>query len=90
MVTCLSSENMCCVKKYDKSAYNTSINRPSFHTFPLIFAFWTIGVIVTSDIDVILVSLAQLVGILHILYKGWDSNHRHPTFPQLNCENSDH
>jgi len=36
------------------------------------------------------VSLAQLVGILHIIYRGWGSNLKHPTSRQLNCASFNH
>jgi len=35
-------------------------------------------------------SLAQLVGILHIICKGWGSKPGYSTSPQLNCVSSSH
>jgi len=33
--------------------------------------------------NIILVSLAQLLGILHVICRGRGSNHEHPTSPHL-------
>jgi len=39
---------------------------------------------------IISVSLTQLVGILHIIYRGCGSNPGHPTSPQFNWVSSSH
>jgi len=50
----------------------------------------TIVVHILTLQTLISVNLARLVGILHILCRGWGSNHAYLTSPQLNCVSSSH